>query len=206
MRQTILNDRLENTAVDDLNAGQARDQIALIERILTGSQQRLCAGGEYFIVWGLFSGLTTVCGHLVARGLAPASLLWVVGLALIACVVFSVLRSRALKATFGRESLVQREFFNVLWLTLGVAFVVDVAAFRIFTGLASAAIWNVAAVIVLLYIGMHGNRRAVVAGIVVLVSLVAANFVAEDVSAYVLAAGMIGGYAGFGVAELLTKA
>lgn len=191
--------------MDDLNANQARDQLALIQRILAESQQRLCSGGEYFVVWGLFSGLTTVVAHLIALGTVPPSLLWVVAAALVACIVFSILRARALGGTLERESLLQREFFNVLWLTLGIAFLVDVAVYRIFTGLASAAIWSVAAVIVLLYIGMHGNPRAVIAGIVVLASLVAANFVPDTVSAYVLAAGMVGGYAGFGLSELLSK-
>jgi hypothetical protein len=192
--------------VNSLDADQARDQLELIRRILAESQQRLCSGGEYFVVWGLFSGLTTVIAHLVARAIAPPTLLWVAAAALVACIVFSVLRARALSGTLERESLLQREFFNVLWLTLGLAFVVDVAVYRIFTGLASAAIWSVSAVIVLLYIGMHGNRRAVLAGVLVLVSLVAANFVPESASAYVLAAGMVGGYAGFGLSELLTKA
>jgi hypothetical protein len=190
----------------NLDADQVRDQLELIQRILAESQQRLCCGGEYFVVWGLFSGLTTVVAHLVARGIAPPSLLWVAAAALIACIVFSILRARALGGTLERESLLQREFFNVLWLTLGVAFVVDVAVYRIFAGLASAAIWSVSAVIVLLYIGMHGNRRAVLAGVIVLASLVAANFAPENVSAYVLAAGMVGGYAGFGLSELLSKA
>ena len=68
----------------------------------------------------------------------------------------------------------------MLWLTLGLAFVVDVAAFNVFTGLASAAIWSVAETIVLLYIGMHGNRRAQIAGVLV-------------------------GYAGFGASEMFAR-
>ncbi len=191
--------------MDELTAAQARDHLEMVERILTESQQRLCAGGEFFVVWGLFSGGTTLAGHLIARGLAPIGLLWVVAAALIACVVFSVLRGRALRAVGGRESLVQREFFNVLWLTLGLAFVVNVGAYRVFSGLASAGIWSFAETIVLLYIGMHGNRRAVVCGVLVLASLIVANFVAPLNAAYVLAAGMIAGYTGFGLAELLAR-
>ena len=48
--------------------------------------------------------------------------------------------------------------------------------YRIFSGLASAAIWSFAEAIVLLYIGMHGNRRAQVAGVLVVVSMIVANF------------------------------
>ncbi|MGA8535430.1 MAG: hypothetical protein WB615_15080 [Candidatus Tumulicola sp.] len=191
--------------MDDLNAAQARDHLELVERILAESAQRLCAGGEFFVVWGLFSGGATLVGHLVARGILPFAALWAVAAALVACIVFSVLRGRAFGRAVGRASLVQREFFNVLWLTIGLAFVVNVAAYHIFTGLASAAIWSFAEAVVLLYIGMHGNRRAVVAGVVVVASLVVANFTAAPNAAYVLAAGMILGYTGFGLAELAIK-
>ena len=124
---------------------------------------------------------------------------------LAACAIFSVLRGRATQRVLARTSLVQREFFNVLWLTLGLAFVVDVAAFRLFPGIAGAAIWSVAEAIVLLYIGLHGNRRAQIAGVLLVVSLVVANFTAPGLTAYVLAGGMLVGYAGFGVAELLSR-
>ena len=123
---------------------------------------------------------------------------------LLAGALFSIVRGRLTRSVLKRSSLLQREFFNVLWLTLGMAFVVDVAVFNIFAGLASAAVWSVAEAIVLLYIGMHGNRRAQIAGVLVVVSLIAANF-AHAFAAYILAAGMLAGYAGFGASELLAR-
>jgi MFS family permease len=173
-----------------MTAPQARDHIEMVNRILAESQQRLCAGGEYFVVWGIGSALVTIVFQLADRSLVPSA-------------IFSILRGRSTRAALARSSLLQREFFNVLWLTLGLAFVVDVAVSRIFAGVASAAIWSVAQAIVLLYIGMHGNRRAQVAGILVVVSLIAANFAPPAIAGYILAAGMLGGYAGFGVSELL---
>ena len=189
----------------DLGAAEARNHLEMVDRILAESQQRLCAGGEFFVVWGLFSGGATLAGHLIARGIAPFGLIWVIAAALAASVAFSVWRARALRGKGGRESLVQREFFNVLWLTIGLAFVVNVAAYRIFSGAAAAAIWSVAEAIVLLYIGMHGNRRAQIAGVVVVVSLIAANFAPPPIVGYVLGAGMLVGYAGFGLSELLAR-
>ena len=124
---------------------------------------------------------------------------------LVACALFSIVRGNQLRAIAARTSLVQREFFNVLWLTIGLAFIVNVAVFNIFTGLAAAAIWSVSEAIVLFYIGMHGNRRAQVAGVLVVVSLVAANFAPPSMAAYVLAAGMLAGYGGFGLSELLAR-
>ena len=189
----------------DFDATQARDHLEMVDRILAESHQRLAAGGEFFVVGGLFSGGITILMSLIARGIAPPAVGWLEAAALAACIVFSIVRGRQLHEKAARESLVQREFFNVLWLTLGLAAVVDAAAYRIFTGLASAAIWSVAEAIVLLYIGMHGNRRALIAGVIVVVSLVAANFIAAPGAAYALAGGMIAGYAGFGLSELLSR-
>ena len=86
--------------------------------------------------------------QLVAGGRVPAAALWSVPVALGLCAVFSVLRGRATRRVLQRSSLVQREFFNVLWLTLGLAFVANVAAFRLFPGIASAAMWSLAEAIV----------------------------------------------------------
>jgi hypothetical protein len=192
--------------VDRIDTAQAREHIEMVDRILAETHPRLCAGGDFFVVWGIASAFITVLFHLVNVGVLAARTLWLVPIVLVACAVYSMLRARALRGAIARTSLVQREFFNVLWLTLGMAFVANVAAFRIFSGIASAAIWSVAEAIVLLYIGMHGNRRAQIAGVLVVVSLVAANFVAPDRTAYVLAAGMLVGYAGFGISELLAAA
>jgi hypothetical protein len=192
--------------MEPIDAAQARDHIEMVDRILAESHPRLCAGGEFFVLWGLASAYITVLFHLVDIGMLAVRALWSVPIVLAACALYSVLRGRALRQMIARTSLLQREFFNVLWLTLGLAFIANVAAFRIFSGVAAAAIWSVAEAIVLLYIGMHGNRRAQFAGVLVVVSLVAANFVAPDRTAYVLAAGMLVGYAGFGVSELLDAA
>ena len=112
---------------------------------------------------------------------------------------------RALSGATGRESLLQREFFNVLWLAIALAFFVNVAVFRVFPGLASAGIWSFSETLVLLYIGLHGNRRAIVCAVLVMASMVLANFGPAHLSAYILAGGMIAGYSGFGLAELLSK-
>lgn len=191
--------------MERIDAAQARDHIEMVDRILAESHPRLCSGGEYFVAWGIASAYLTVLFQLVDRGLVAASAVWSAPVVLGACVVFSIVRGRLTRRALARTSLVQREFFNVLWLTLGLAFIVDVAAFRIFPGIAGAAIWSVAEAIVLLYIGMHGNRRAQIAGILVVVSLIVANFAQLGITAYVLAAGMLAGYAGFGASELLAR-
>ncbi|HEX4013760.1 MAG TPA: hypothetical protein VHX17_07730 [Candidatus Cybelea sp.] len=188
-----------------LTAPQARDHIEMVDRILAESHPRLCAGGEYFVVWGAISAFITVLPALVTHDYLPRAALWALPVVLVGGIVFSVLRGAETRSRVSRTSLVQREFFNVLWLTVGLAFVVDLAAFRIFSGLAAAAIWSVAEAIVLFFIGMHGNRRAQLGGVLVVVSLVAANFVAPSIARYVLAAGMLAGYTGFGLSELASR-
>jgi hypothetical protein len=191
--------------MEPISAAAARDHIEMVDRILAQSHQRLCAGGEYFVVWGVASAFITVLYQLVNAQRLPAVALWLVPAALILAAVFSVVRRSITRRALQGSSLVQREFFNVLYLAVGIAFIADVAAFRIFSGFASAAIWSVAESIVLLYIGMHGNRRAQIGGVILIVSLVVANFVAPSVTGYVLALGMLAGYAGFGLTELLTR-
>jgi len=191
--------------MERIDAVQARDHIEMVERILAQTQPRLCAGGEFFVVWGVASAFVTVIAKLVSQGILAGIWLWTIPIVLCAGALFSIVRGRQLRKTVTRTSLVQREFFNVLWLTLGLAFIVNVAVYNIFSGIAAAAIWSVAEAIVLLNIGMHGNRRAQVAGVLVVASLVAANFASTGVNAYVLAAGMLAGYGGFGLSELLAR-
>jgi hypothetical protein len=191
--------------MERIDAAQARDHVEMIERILAETQPRLCSGGEYFIVWGIASAYVTLCVHLADIGVVPGALLWSAPAVLAAAVIFSVIRGWSTRPKVARTSLVQREYFNVLWLTVGIAFITNVAVYRIFNGLSSAAIWSVAEAIVLLYIGMHGNRRAQIAGVLVVVSLIAANFAQPGMAAYILSAGMLAGYTGFGLAELLAR-
>lgn len=188
--------------MESLDRNQALEHVEMVERILRESSQRLCYGAEFFIVWGVYAGLATLGWQFIATGALPQAALWGQLALLAAAIAFSIVRGRARRSDESRRSIVQREFFNVLWLTVGLAFICNVGAYNLFRGIGSAAIWSFAEAIVLFYIGMHGNRRAQICGIVVIVSLIVANFSGHS-AMYVLAAGMVAGYAGFGVAELL---
>ena len=101
-------------------------------------------------------------------------------------------------------SRVQHEYLNVLWLVFGVTAVAQIAAYNIFAGWSAAALWTIASAVVTLYIGVHGNRRGLVGGVILIASLIAASFM-PYVCGYVLAAGMLLGYSGFGVASMLAR-
>jgi hypothetical protein len=175
----------------------------MVERIIAASSQKLEAGGEFFVAWGIASALMFLLMQLIEDGHLPLWGLWATLPILGAAVVFSAMRQRCYRrAGFERLSLLQREFFNVLSLTLAMAFVVNVIGFHVFARWGGPALWSVAGSIVLFYIGMHGNRRAIVGGIIMLASIAIANFM-PAIAGYALGGGMLLGYAGFGVADLL---
>ncbi len=189
--------------MESLRPAQIRDHFEMVDRILTRSERSLRVGGEFFLVWGFVGTSVTLAFQLVVDGRIPAKALWVLPLFVAAAIVFSMLRGRQLGKCAEGLPLIQREFFSVLWISLGVAFFADAFGFRIFSMWASSAVWNFAAAIVLLFIAVHGNRRARVCGIIVLASVALANFL-PAITGYVLAAGLLFGYAGFGLVSLMS--
>lgn len=186
-----------------MNPSEAREHLEMVERIIAASCQKLEAGGEFFVVWGFASAAMDAIVTAVVAGRLPMAAVWISAVIAVAAVVFTVARARSYRK-YGRMSLLQREYLNVLWLAIAVVFVVQFIGFNLFPPLAQVALWSVAETIVLLYIGMHGNRRALIGGFVILASIALANFTPQY-SGYILAAGVLAGYAGFGIADLLAR-
>lgn len=187
-----------------MDASEAREHLEMVERIISASSRKLECGGEYFIVWGLAAAIIDIVLYLIFSGRLPLAAMWALLPIDIAAVVFSIVRGRYYRRR-GSLSFLQREFFNVLWLAFAMAFVVDVIGVQLFTGWAQAAIWSIASALVLFYIAVHGNRRAMAGAILILCSIAVANF-EPQIAGLALAAGMLFGYAGFGVADLLARA
>ncbi len=187
-----------------MDASDAREHLEMIERIIAASSQKLEAGGEFFVIWGVAGAALDVLSTLVYTGHLPTAALWGNAAILIVAVTLSIIRGRAYRKNLGRLSLLQREYFNVLWLAIALGFVTNLIGFNLFSFTGELAIWNVLEALVLLYIGIHGNRRAQIAGIFMVVTVGLANFVLPY-SGYVLAAGPLFAYAGFGAAELLAR-
>jgi len=187
-----------------MDVKDTREQLEIVEKILAASSRTLCAGGEFFLVWGIVSASIDFLNQLVANNTLPATALWAMPVLILIGVVFSTWRSIQMRAHSGRMSMLQREYLNMMYMTLGVTFVAQFAGSNFFAGWAEGAIWNVAGAMVLLFIGMHGNRRAVLAGVVLIVTLAIANYT-PAIAGYVLGAGMLVGYTGFGATELLAR-
>ncbi len=186
-----------------MNASDAQEHLEMVERIVAASSRKLEAGGEFFVLWGLISGTLDLLSQLASDGRVPPSAMWLGPVLVVAGIVGSTLFARRCRQD-GRMSFLQREFITVLWLTLAMALAVNLIGGNIFAQWAQAAVWSVAASIVLFYIGAHGNRRAQVGGIMMLASIAFANF-NLPVAGYALAAGMYLGYAGFGVTDMLAR-
>ncbi|MHB8141739.1 MAG: hypothetical protein ACYDHD_10910 [Vulcanimicrobiaceae bacterium] len=181
---------------------EAAEHLELVDRILEQSSRRLYVGGEFFVVWGCESALISLLFQLLSDGRISAPWLWLAGAGYALAIAFTVVRYRQLAVCMERKSWLQREFLNVLWLALGLTFVTQIGAFGLYPGFAGGGLWSFSASFVLFYIGMHGNRAAIVGGMLLLVSLIVAAFM-PAVAGYALAAGMLLGDAGFGVASLL---
>src|SRR5438874_27952 len=157
---------LKEMSMESLTTAQAREHIEMVDHILSRSERSFRVGGEFFLVWGLWGAAVTLVFQLIVSRAVPNSALGVLPVLLAAAVIFSILRGRQLGKRREGLSLLQREFFAVLSISLGVTMVVVVLGYRLFPAFASSALWNVAAAIVLFFIASHGNRRALAGAII----------------------------------------
>ena len=182
---------------------EAREHLAMVDRIVERTSSRLNVGAEYFVVWGIASATMSLMYQLVADRLVPTNSVAIAWAAGIAAVLFSIWRGKSVGQQ--RLTFLEREFLTVLkvaMLVTFVVFVIELFGANIFGPIGPASIWSFAASIVVLYIAMHGNRRALIGGIVLVASLAVANLY-PSFAGYALSAGMLLGYAGFGIVELL---
>lgn len=190
-----------------MNPSEAREHLEMAERIVAASTRELSLkyAAPFFIWWGLFGGTVDLLAQLNARGSVSNAVSLGVGIALLVfAIVASAVYGRSLRRAKCGMTFLQREFLNVLWIALGCAFVSEFAGSHLFQPPGYGAVWSIAAAIVLFYIGMHANRRAIVGGIILIASLFVANYTPSLIG-YILAAGFYAGYAGFGIAELLGR-
>jgi hypothetical protein len=187
-----------------VNPSEAQEHLNLVERILERNDREFCIAGDIFLAWGVSGALMDVLAELIAQHrLSPDAIWWGVA-ALALSGIYTGFRARQMRHASERMSLRQRAFLNVLWVTIGVTLVAAFGASRIFDFWASGALWTLSSAMVTLYAGLHGNRAGMIGGLVLMASLIVANFT-PGYEGFILAAGMLGGYAGFGVAAMLVR-
>ncbi len=187
-----------------MDPSEAREHLDLVDRILARSDKSVCLVGDIFVVWGVASAITDLIFQLALSAKIAPVWQWASAAALAFAVLYTIVRVRHVQGSAGRMTIAAREYVNVLWVVFGLTAVAQGAAYHFFQGWTAAASWTLAASILTWYVALSGrNVFALIGGSVLIASLVVASYVA--LPGYVLAGGMLLGYAGFGVAALLTR-
>ena len=137
--------------------------------------------------------------QLIIFHTAPQSIAILAIAALLAAIVWTIVWVRRLRGSADRQTLLDRQIFVAFTIAWIVALVVQLGAFQIFTQWAQAAIWSVMEGAAMLSVGVLARNRPVLGGgVILLLSVVAANF-AVGIPGFLLAIGDLIGMAGAGV-------
>lgn len=189
-----------------MNAGEARDHLEMVDRIL---QQAECRPyrpiGGLLVAWGIGAALMEIAAQL-SKGAGPSGPLAIAGTVVLAAsfiytIVATVFSRRNAERMPASEAMMGR-VMGAVWLCIWIA---AIAQEHMFPGWAAGAIWNVGGAISLLAGGFLGDRRGLFGGSILLASVVVANFWFVY-PGYVLAAGFLIGYVGVGIAYLVSNA
>ncbi|HEY8297542.1 MAG TPA: hypothetical protein VIG32_05925 [Candidatus Baltobacteraceae bacterium] len=183
---------------------EVRDHLEMVDRILAQANRAIQTRGTLFILWGVVAAILNLTAQMAVN--AGAWQLWQTvldGGLYLAAIVISIAYVRRYQKS-GRLNVTELQFIRILWISLAAAFVAEVGAPNIFTHWAMSAIWSICIAIPLLFIGAQGQRYALAGGVVLLASVIVANYTPHT-TGIVLAIGDIVGYAGAGVAFELQR-
>jgi hypothetical protein len=182
-----------------MDPSEAREHLDLVDRILTQTDRTMGVIGDVFVVWGLVAAAIDVIFQI---GPVAGWWQWLPLAAIPIATAYTVVRAIQVKSSSDRLTTAAREYLNVVWVVFVLTAVAQSAAYHLFPGWSGAALWTLAAAIVTFYIGMHGDRAGMLGGFVLLASMIVASFV-PAYCGWILAGGMLLGYAGFGVAAMV---
>ncbi len=181
-----------------MNASEARNHLEMVDRILNqADEQPVRPIPGLIVVWGFAAAGIDAGQQLYFSHVAGQAGLWLSYAALFLGIVYSIAVSVSIKrnCSFERVSLNEMRMGRVMG---AVWFTVVVAAFaqpHVFGGWGGAAVWSMGAAIMMLIIGFCGDRRGLVGGLVLLASVLAANYALPQMPGYALAGGFVLGYA-----------
>ncbi|MBC5814957.1 MAG: hypothetical protein GIW97_00305 [Candidatus Eremiobacteraeota bacterium] len=178
---------------------EARDHLAMVDRILSRIDEPVCLGGLPYIVWGVVGGSTDFVTQVVVVQHGAPSLLWVSLTLMLAAVAFMIYYGMRLSRK-ERRGLLGRHIGNVFMISWITSLVMMLLASHIFSYWAQGAIWSLMFGAAMMYVGtLARSRISFAGGILLLLSIIAANY-SYQYAGYVLAAGFIIGMGGAGVA------
>lgn len=180
-----------------MDAQEARDHLEMVDRILTRAEDepvRPIPG--LVIAWGIAAAAIDAGQQLYFSHIGGRWGLWVADAGLLMGIVYSIAVSVSMwrNSCFERVSNIETRMGRVMG---AVWFTVVVAAFaqpHVFAGWGGAAVWSMGAAIMMLIVGFAGDRRGLAGGLVLLASVLAANYLLPHTPGYVLAAGFLFGY------------
>jgi len=189
-----------------MDRSEAREHLAMVDRILGQAENRpFRPMAGLLIVWGIAAALMDA-GEQAYVLHHTALYVYAGEIALILAMLISVVIAGA--AVRNADCLQPSE--RRLGRAIGAVWICVVCAAlsqpHVFAGWSAAGIWSLGAAMTLLISAFSGDRTSLVGGILLLASLIVANFLTPHIPGYTLAAGMFLGYAVPGVVLALRGA
>lgn len=180
-----------------MDAREAREHLEMVDRILAKADEepvRTIPG--LIVAWGIVSAVMDAGQQFWALRAGGDAGLWATYAALALGIAYSVAVSIAMMRgdCYERMSTLERRIgsaIGAVWFTVLVA---SFAQPHVFAGWGGAAVWSMGAAIMMLMIGFGGDRRCLIGGMILLASVLAANYLTPQTPGFALAAGMILGY------------
>lgn len=181
-----------------MNPTEAREHLEMVDRILSRADDTPVRPIPGLIVaWGFAAAAIDAGQQLYFSHTAVRAGAWIADGALLAGILYTVAVMLSLRrnACYMRVSNTEKQMGRAMG---AVWFTVLVAAFaqpHVFGGWGGAAVWSMGAAMMMLMVGFNGDRRGLTGGLVLLASVLLANYALPQLAGYVLAAGFIAGYA-----------
>lgn len=181
-----------------MDTSEAREHLEMVDRILANAENepvRLIPG--LVIAWGFAAAAIDAGQQLDFSHIAGRLGIWLAGAGLIAGILYSIAVSIGLTRNhrFERVSRIEMRMGRMMGAVWFTVFVAAFAQPYVFGGWGGAAVWSMGAAIMMLMAGFSGDRRGLAGGLILLASVLAANYAFPQTPGYVLAAGFILGYA-----------
>lgn len=185
-----------------MDAREARDHLQMVDDILKHAEDAGWACREMgvtLIGFGIGAALLNLAyqGSVGTGGAGPSWMIATGAAFLFASLVYMGIWMALEHRAAERVSLRAVQSGRVMGAVWGSVFVAAICQPHVFNGWSASAIWSLGGAISMLVNGFLGDRRALAGGLLLLVSLLVANYV-PAITGYALAAGFLAGYVAVG--------
>lgn len=186
-----------------MDAREAREHLEMVDAILREGERD---GGSWacrelgltLVGFGLGAGLLNVAYQLGGSQNPQPQAAIIGGLLLLASLIYMGTWMALGYRNAERISLASVRSGRVMGAVWGSVFIAAFCQPHVFNGWSASAIWSLGGAISLLVSGFFGDRRALAGGVILLASMLVANYV-PSITGYALAGGFFIGYIGTGV-------